>query len=61
MPPQNPSIRNFLYRTSDRINFLQSINELRAFASMTNMGNIPSRLISIEDNPDRYDTERLRT
>jgi hypothetical protein len=25
MPPENPSIRNFLYRDSDRINFEQAI------------------------------------
>lgn len=60
MPLQNPSVRNFLYRTADRIGFEQAIAELRNFGKATSPTGIPTRLHSIEDNPGRYDTDRER-
>ena len=56
MPPNNPSIRNFLYRTSDRINFELAIAEFQLYARLTNMGDIPVKIHSIEENPDRFKT-----
>jgi hypothetical protein len=60
MPPQNPSVRNFLYRTADRIGFEQAIAELSNFSRTTSPMGAPARLLSIEENPGRYDTERER-
>lgn len=47
MPQQNPSIRNYLYRTADRINFEQAIAELKNFSKTTSAYGIPTRLHSI--------------
>lgn len=47
MPQQNPSIRNYLYRTADRINFEQAIVELKNFSKTTSAYGIPTRLHSI--------------
>lgn len=49
LPPQYPSIANFLYRSSRQINFESALGELKNYAIATNMGSIPTRLNSIEN------------
>lgn len=44
MPVDNPSIRNFIYRTSDKITFENAIEEFKNYVRLTNGGEVPSHV-----------------
>lgn len=43
-PRDNPSIMNYIYRTSNDINFDQALNSIKDFANLYNSGVIPKNL-----------------
>ena len=48
VPQQIPSVRNYIYRRSERVLFEEAIGELGNFARDFNQGQIPSRLECID-------------
>lgn len=48
VPQQIPSVRNYIYRRSERVLFGEAINELNNFARDFNQGQIPIKLDCID-------------
>ncbi len=63
MPIENPSIRNFIFRASDKITFETAIEEFKNYVRLTNGGEVPNHVdgLALINNAAFRSTENFNT